>query len=1017
MKLFRTSLLIALVSLIYAGAAFAQGNGSITGSVTDAAGAVIPGATVTAVAADGKQKQVITNARGEYSITALPAGKYTLKAIAKDFGLYQNPEIEVAAGQKTENVIVLVVSEIKEVVNVDNNVGVSTDPDHNSDATVMSGKDLDALPDDPDEMQAALLALVGAAAGPNGGQIYIDGFTGGQMPSKDQIREIRINSNPFSAEYDRPGSGRVEILTRPGSDKWRGSANGQFNDESLNSRNPFAPNRAPTQQRNFGGSISGPLQKKKSSFSLEVNNRDNDNNALINAQILDPSFNIIPFRRDVRQPTKRLSVAPRVDFTINPKNTLVARYTYNKSSSMNQGIGGTGLPSLAYVTASREHEVRITETMVINAKTVDETRFEFTDSNNSRTGDNSIPQINVTSSFTNGGASVGHSFTNNKTWELNNFVGTSFGKSLTHSVKIGGKLRHVSITDRSESNYAGTFVFNGFLITSANACDVNGDLYISSIEQYRCKLQGGGALYNPTSYSVASGNPQVGVSQVEGALFASDDWKFRPDLMISVGMRYENQSNISSNYNFAPRIGIAWSPGAGGAKQPKFVFRGGGGIFYNRFGENNTLNTLRYNGLNQLNLLVSINESDPTRKAAALDLLNQPIFTLTGVTNVPTVAQITAKLPAVQSNTLVVTSPIYQAPYTMLGVFSVTRAISPKLTFTTTFNTSRSLHQQRTRNINAPIAPFCPTPLSCVGAPRPQAGLGNINEYESGGVVNQNRLGMNIQANLSPKITLFANYSLGYLKSNVSSPAYAYDLSSEYGRDGGDVRHNVNVFGNFGLPWGLSISPNINFTSGRPYNIVLGQDFNSDGSTQERPTFAQLQAKCTDAKLTYSFCNVTGKTLTDIIPRNYGVGPHVLTINTSIRKNFGFGKVAAPRAGNANGGGGNRGGGGGGSQMAIVGIPGGGGGGGAGGGGGGGRGGFGGGGFGGGDVRHPYNLSVGLEINNLFNMVNLANPIGNMASSRFGQSTATAGGFGGFGGGGGGTGPNRRVTLNMRFNW
>src|SRR5436190_22755910 len=120
MKLFTTVLLTVFISIISAAAAFAQGNGSISGSVTDAAGAVIPGATVTAVAADGKQKQVITNARGEYNITALPAGKYTLKAIAKDFGLYQNAEIDVAAGQKNEQIIVLIVSDIKATVDVNN---------------------------------------------------------------------------------------------------------------------------------------------------------------------------------------------------------------------------------------------------------------------------------------------------------------------------------------------------------------------------------------------------------------------------------------------------------------------------------------------------------------------------------------------------------------------------------------------------------------------------------------------------------------------------------------------------------------------------------------------------------------------------------------------------------------------------------------------------------------------------------------------------------------------------------
>ena len=249
MKLIRTFLFVGIISIILSCPAFAQSVGSVGGQVVDTLGAVIVGATVTAAAADGKQKQAISNARGEFSITGLAPGTYTVKSIANKFALYANAAVIVTAGQRSDLTVVLTVAGVQENVEVSNSTGVSTDADNNKDATVISGKDLDALPDDPDELQSALMALAGAAAGPNGGQIYIDGFTGGQLPPKESIREIRINQNPFSAEYDRLGFGRIEILTKPGSDKWRGSFNGRFNDESLNSRNPFALNRAPSQTR------------------------------------------------------------------------------------------------------------------------------------------------------------------------------------------------------------------------------------------------------------------------------------------------------------------------------------------------------------------------------------------------------------------------------------------------------------------------------------------------------------------------------------------------------------------------------------------------------------------------------------------------------------------------------------------------------------------------------------------------------------------------------------------------
>src|SRR6185437_7309042 len=153
---------------------------------------------------------------------------------------------------------------------------VSTDTNNNANQQVLSGKDLDALPDDPDELAAALQALAGPSAGPNGGQIFIDGFSGGNMPPKESIREIRIQQNPFAAENDQP-SGRIDILTRPGTDKLRGSLNANFQDESLNSRNPFAissSKRSPFQLRQYGGNLGGPLVKKKASYFIDFERRE-----------------------------------------------------------------------------------------------------------------------------------------------------------------------------------------------------------------------------------------------------------------------------------------------------------------------------------------------------------------------------------------------------------------------------------------------------------------------------------------------------------------------------------------------------------------------------------------------------------------------------------------------------------------------------------------------------------------------------------------------------------------------
>ncbi|HSL55734.1 MAG TPA: carboxypeptidase-like regulatory domain-containing protein, partial [Pyrinomonadaceae bacterium] len=452
-----------LVLLTATLAAAQQARGTLRGLISDELGAAIVGADVTLTDATGTQKKTTTNGEGVYNFAGLAPGKYTLQAAAPGFAPSDTKEIDITTARQTLDLTLRVTIEEKVTVA---ETPISTEATDNANQTVIGGKDLDALPDDPDELAAALQALAGPSVGPNGGQIFIDGFTGGNLPSKDSIREIRINQNPFAAENDQP-SARIDILTRPGTDKFRGGASVNFNDESLNSRNPFAvtsSKRTPFQIRQYDMNLSGPLVAKKASFFFNFGRIETDDNELVRATVLDDNLNAVDFGQAFVVPRRNLFFSPRFDYAINASNTLIVRYNYNRNRVENQGLGGFNLPERAYDTLSVNQNIQLTETAILNPTTINETRFQYSFNRFEQNGNNDVPSLDVSGAFGSGGSQVGQSFSERKSWELNNFTAKQMG---THAIKFGGRIRHVNIDDTNEGFFGGNWTFTGgFGLTS-----------------------------------------------------------------------------------------------------------------------------------------------------------------------------------------------------------------------------------------------------------------------------------------------------------------------------------------------------------------------------------------------------------------------------------------------------------------------------------------------------------------------------------------------------------------------
>jgi uncharacterized membrane protein YgcG len=957
---------LAIIALVFGShPAFAQSStGTLRGQVQDVLGGLVVGGTVTVTDAAGVSRATTTDDEGRYVYAGLPPGRYTLRVEAPGFEVYENAEVEVTAGASEPLNVTLNVAIAAEEVTVTTEAPVSTEPESEASAVVIRGADLDALPDDPEDLTDALQALAGPSAGPEGeGEIYIDGFSGGRLPPKESIREIRINRNPFSAEYERLGYGRIEIFTKPGTDTIRGQAFFNFSDESLNARNPFALSRAPYQSRRYGGNLSGPIIKGKASFFFDFQRSETDENEVINAVILDSSLNEVAFNQTLLTPARRTTFSPRLDWQLNPTNTLIARYTYERTGRENQGVGDFNLPERAFDTAGTQHTIQLTETAVINQRIINETRFQFERNRTRREGGLFAPTIIVQEAFTSGGAQVLLSTNDTDRFELQNFTSWAMG---AHSLKAGARLRHIRLTDVSQQNFAGTFTF-------------------TSLDQYRQTLQGVAGA-RPTQFTLSAGNPQAKVSRSDFSPFVQDDWRIRPNLTISAGLRYDLQTDIGSGLNFAPRLAFAWSPGGGGrAQQQQTVIRGGFGIFYNTLNENLLLQSERFNGINQQQFLVT---STTPGGLAILDLFP----------DVPSIATLEAfAVPQIVRRL----APDLKTPYTLQTSLSVERQLFRRTTLSVNFVNARTLHVLRSRNINAPL----PGTLL-----RPLPGQGNIFQYESSGRFNQQQLIVNLNNRLSQRFSLSVNYVFNRAHSDTDGantfPVNQYDLSGEYGRSSQDIRHRFSVFGTItGLPWGIRLNPIVTANSGRPFNITVGRDLNGDTLFNDRPAFA-TDLNDPGVRVTpYGTFDVTPSAGQQIIPRNYATGPSFFVVNLRASKTFGFGEATQASGGAGAGGGGRRGGGGGGGRR---------------GGGGGGRGG---GGRGGdsdaGAERYRYNLNFSVSVQNLLNNTNEGVPVGNLSSPLFGQSIGTAGGFGRGGGGGGGrqAAGNRRVELQLRFSF
>ena len=553
-------LLVSLLAAASQAGAQEPQTGRLLVSVADPSGARIPQPRVS-VSRDDDPENVVASVvgtdTGVAAIDGLLPGRYTVRVEFPGFETVTLRDVRVRAGDNRRGVT-LPIRRVAEDLTVGRDPRTrALDPRGDAFSTVLTREQIARLPDDPDEMQAMLEAMA-----PPGAVLRVDGFTGGKLPPKSQIRSIRLPRMDALAAQNHGGlSGmlHIDVLTQPGHGPLRGSIDAAFRDDALNARNPFTPDKGDEGMRQGAASLSGTIVPNRSSFSISMQQaRLFDTGGLL-AATPDGTR-----AESVRRPTGRSLVNTRLDQALGPAHALQVSYQRSALTLDNLGVGGFELPERAFSTTSTEHLLRLSENGPVGRRLFSESRLQLRWSGSDTRSAIEAPAIRVIDAFTSGGAQ-----------------------------RRGGR-RTVAVEAASDLDYVrGAHAFRtGVLLETGSyrADDVSNDLgtwTFASLADFEAG--------RPAAFTRQVGDPRVRYRNVQLGVYAQDDHRVRKSVMLSYGVRYEWQSLVAGAGSLSPRVSVTWSPLASG----RTTFRAGAGYFTDWIAPEIYEQTLRVDGERQ----------------------------------------------------------------------------------------------------------------------------------------------------------------------------------------------------------------------------------------------------------------------------------------------------------------------------------------------------------------------------------------------------------------------------------
>ncbi len=826
----------------------------LSGTVSDPAGAVIPGAVVS-LQATGQSVAATADAAGRYSFPALPPGLYSATVTAPGFATRAVPGLKLARGESRQLDLTVAIEVQQDQVQVDAASGGST-PAQNGDAVVLHGSDLSALSPDSRQLQQQLQAMAGGD-GDSGAQFYVDGFSGGKLPPKESIREIRINQNPYSSEFDDIGLNRIEIFTKPGGDSWHGYAYSAGSTSALDSQDPYSSLPQPFSSIQDEGQVSGPLSKN-SSFNLTGGYYRTDNSAIVDAETLDAAGGETALTQSISNPNSYTTITPRFDAQLGKNNTLTARYEFDRTAQANNGAGQLVLASETYNSNIGVHTAQLSNTTVLGPKGLNELRLQYLRTDTTQAPTTGAPTVIVEGAFTGGGNNLGVLSDHTDRYEVQEYGTLALGK---HFLRAGVRQRIVRDANFATAGYNGEYIFPTL---AAYQTTVLGLAAGASAAQIRAN--GGGA----SQFNLSAGEPAARVLLADTAGFAEDTWKALPNLSLSYGLRLEGQNHVHDRLDLAPRFGFSYDLRRTENKPPLVTVQGGFGLFYQRLPSSDLLQVARLNGVRQVQYVLNQPDTYPA---------------------LPTGAQLSSQAPS----TLFLLSHGYHSPYSMQSGVSIERAFKKAGTLTVGYTNSRGVHLLLERNRNAPY-PGTYNPADPTSGVRPYGSLANLDEYDTAGVSRRDRLYVHGRLEPAKGLTLYTNYRFVHSRSDTSGgfPSNQYDLRADYGRATNDVSHRAFLGAFYDGPWGINGGPFFIAQSGAPFDIVLGNDLNGDSQFNDRPAFATDLSRPSVIATAYGNFDTAPIPGQRIIPHNDAPGPGLVYFNLTLNRSFRFGPAVRP---------------------------------------------------------------------------------------------------------------------------